>query len=72
VKIGQKNKSNGDIVAKTIFAGKEIIKFSLPKSRSKSAFSNAKFSGFSKNFFVRDRPSDTGNGNGEKKQPKKL
>ena len=55
-------KEKGNIMAKTIFAGKEIKEFSLQDSFTGFRFFHAKISWFSKYFFMRYCPGNTGNG----------
>jgi hypothetical protein len=59
-------------VAETILAGKEVKEFSLSDGAAIFTFPGAVFPWFFKYFFVRNRPGDACNRNGQHKQPDNL
>src|ERR1700722_5259460 len=66
---GDQEQQGGHIKAKTILAGKEIKEFPVEQGSSGQALPFTEGPGFGKYFFVRDRPGDTGDRNGEDKKP---
>lgn len=52
-------------MAKTVFAGEEVKKFTDENILSLSASALAKFTGFFKYIFMSNRPCYAGNGNGQ-------
>jgi hypothetical protein len=62
-------KKDRDIMAEAILARKNIKEFALIQPRTFLAFIEAQVSRFAKDFFVRNRPGNTGNRNGKDEQP---
>jgi hypothetical protein len=59
-------------MAETVFAGKQVEEFPLDQSPAVLAPLRAIFARLAKDFFVRHRPRDAGDGHGENEQPGDL
>ncbi|GGI26508.1 hypothetical protein [Pedobacter mendelii] len=63
MKIGEENKNDGNVMAKTIFACKQIEEFPNQDAFAINASFYAVFPGFSENLFMCNRPGHAGNRN---------
>ncbi len=63
---------NGHVMAEAELACEKEIKFAAEVDAIVLTLAGAVFAGFAKNFFVRDRPGNAGDGNGQYEQPYQL
>ena len=71
MKICESDGGDGHVMTETIFAGEQVIKFSLDDVAVLTAF-DAEFARFPKNFFVRHGPCHAGDGYCKDKKPNEL
>ena len=69
---GDKEKENGHIMAEAIFAGKNIKKLAQEITALAIALPQAKLAGLAEYFFMRHRPGNGPNGDGQDEETYKL
>jgi len=65
-------KEDGYVVAEAVFASKYKEQLPAEQMRARLALSFAEFPRFTKDFFMRQRPRNAGNGKGQQSQPDDL
>lgn len=71
-KVSDQQEYRGNVVAETIFAGKEVKKLPSPDSRRPLALILAVITWFSEYFLVSDGPCDAGNRDRQNQEPQQL
>src|SRR5580658_9967924 len=72
LKMSHQQKGQRDVVAEAVFAGKEVEKFPPPQGAAVFTLALAPVARLAEGFFMRDCPTDAGDGNGKQQQKREL